>query len=162
MSKTLSWEIDTSEARRYIERMIAAMASYEEPLAEGARFLRTSFGVNFDSSGSMVGGWPVLSPRTAEWRAANGFPATNPILVNTGGLRSAVYGARADIGNKRASLSVNHRLAPFHQYGSRKVGLPKREIVFVPRGFAELMGRRLEGHIVPGRMTAQLRGLFQR
>lgn len=162
MSKTISWEVDASDAIGLIDRMMRAMVSYEEPLSEGSRFLKTKFGANFDSQGSMVGGWPALAPRTAEWRAANGYPPTNPILVNEGGLRAAVFGARTVVNNKDATVNVQHRVAPFHQYGSTKVNLPAREIVFVPTGFAELMARRLGGHIIPARMTAELRNLFQR
>lgn len=162
MSKSLSWEIDTSDAVNFIDRMIASMVSYAEPLKEGEGFLRTEFGVNFDSEGKRVGGWPALSPRTAAWRAANGYPPLRPILVNDGTLKEAVYGARGDVGNKDATLSVRNRVAPFHQYGSTKVNLPAREIVFVPKGFAELMARRLGGHIIPNRMTSELRNLFQR
>lgn len=162
MKRTVSWEVDASEAVELVDEMLTAMSSYRKPLSEGAMFLKTTFGTNFDSSGSLVGGWKPLSPRTAAWRAQEGYPPTNPILVNTGGLRSAVFGARADVGSDEMTVAVTHRLAPFHQYGSTKVGLPQREIVFVPKGFAELMARRLEGHIIPGRMTSQLRNLFQR
>lgn len=160
MSKTMSWEVDASDAIRFIEEMKEAMVSYQGPLEGATKFLRTEFGVNFDSQGAQVGGWKPLSPVTAAWRAENGYPATNPILVNEGGLKAAVYGARPDVGAKEATLSVNHRLAPFHQFGSNKVNLPAREIVFVPKGFAELFAARLAGHIVPNAMTSQLRKLF--
>lgn len=163
MSKrTVSWEIDTSEAVALIDKMIANAASYNEPLSEGAKFLRTEFQINFDSSGSQVGGWKPLAPTTSAWRAANGFPPSRPILVNEGDLRAAVLALKERIGNKEATLSVNHPLAPFHQYGSTKVGLPQRQIVFEPKGFGELMARRLGAHIIPNRMTAELRRLFQR
>jgi phage gpG-like protein len=162
MSKTMSWEIDASEAIKLIDDMKEAMVSYHGPLSEATKFLRVEFGVNFDSQGAQVGFWKPLSPVTAAWRAEHGYPPTNPILVNEGDLQAAVWGARPDVRDKDATLSVNHRLAPFHQFGSTKVHLPAREIVFVPKGFAELMAARLAGHIVPGRMTSSLKKLFRR
>lgn len=160
--RTLKWEIDTDEAVALVEQMLAAMESYEEPLEEGAFYMRTKFQENFDSQGSQVGGWAPLSPRTSAWRASHGYPPQYPILVNEGDLRAHVMGMQQRVDRDEVTMSVNHRLAPFHQYGSPKVKLPKREILFEPDGFGDLMARRLEGHIIPGRMTSELRNLFQR
>lgn len=162
MSKTLSWEVDASEAIAFVDKMIRNAASYREPLSEAAKFLRVEFQENFNSQGAMVGGWAPLSPRTSAWRVKHGYPATHPILVNEGGLRTAVKMMGEDVGAKEAHLSVNHPLAPYHQYGSTKVHLPQRKILFEPKGFADLLARRLTAHIIPNRMTAELRRLFQR
>jgi hypothetical protein len=136
------------------------MGSYREPLNEGIAFLRTAFGTNFDSSGSMVGGWQPLAPATQAWRAKNGIPPVAPILVNNGSLRMAVLMGRGDVGARDATLTIESDIAPFHQYGSRKTGLPKREIVFEPPGFADLMARRIRAHIIPNSYANDLKALL--
>jgi phage gpG-like protein len=152
--------VDASDAKNLVDSMVDNMRSYQVPLREANSFLKEEFGKNFDSEGAMVGGWAPLSPRTQAWRAKNGFPVPGPILVNDGSLRAAVANLKARAGDKEATYAVEHRLAPFHQYGSRKTNLPRREIVFEPPGFARLMGRRIAGHILPNAMTAELRRLF--
>lgn len=136
------------------------MGSYRVPLQEGVNYLRTAFQQNFDSQGAMVGGWQPLSPFTSAWRARNGYPPVAPILVNNGSLRASVLAGRGDIGAKEARLTINNRIAKFHQYGSAKTRLPQREIVFEPPGFAQLMARRVRAHIMPNTFTADLRALF--
>lgn len=136
------------------------MGSYREPLQEGVNYLRTAFQENFDSQGMMVGGWKPLAPTTSAWRAKNGYPPVGPILVNNGSLRAAVLAGRGDVGAREARLTINNRVAPFHQYGSVKTGLPQREIVFEPPGFAQLMARRIRAHIMPNTFTADLKALF--
>lgn len=152
--------VDASEAIDLVDSMVDKMRSYREPLREANAFLKEEFGKNFDSEGAMVGGWEPLSPRTQAWRVKNGYPVPGPILVNDGSLRAAVANLKARAEDKSATYAVEHRLAPFHQYGSRKTNLPRREIVFEPPGFGRLMSRRLAGHILPGAMTADLRRLF--
>jgi hypothetical protein len=132
------------------------MGSYRVPLQEGVSYLRGAFQANFDSSGSMVGGWAPLSPVTSAWRVRNGFPPVAPILVNNGTLRAAVLASRGDVGAKEARLTIENRIAPFHQYGSLRGRLPKREIVFEPPGFARLMARRIRAHILPEAFPADL------
>jgi hypothetical protein len=149
-------DVDTSE----LAAMRRNMGSYREPLMEGIAFLRTAFGNNFDSSGSMVGGWAPLAPSTSAWRAKNGIPPFAPILVNNGTLRTAVLMGRGDVGAKDATLTIESEIASFHQYGSRKGNLPKREIVFEPPGFADLMARRIRAHIVPDSYANDLKALL--
>jgi len=134
--------------------------SYRIPLEQGVAYLRTAFQENFDSQGLMVGGWQPLSPVTSLWRVQNGYPPVAPILVNNGSLRADVLAARGDVGAREARLTINNRIAPFHQYGSLKGRLPQREIVFEPPGFANLMARRIRAHIMPNTFTADLRALF--
>lgn len=160
--QTITIKVDASPAISYFRKMLENTRSYAEPLREGTVFLKTAFGTNFDSEGSLVGGWKPLDPKTSAWRVEEGFPPFGPILVNTGGLRAAVFGARTDVGRKEASVTVEHRLATFHQYGSTKVNLPAREIVFEPAGFAKLMAERLKEHILPNGESARLRNLFKR
>jgi hypothetical protein len=152
----ISVSADTTE----LSAMRRNMGSYRIPLQEGVNYLRTAFQENFDSSGSMVGGWKPLAPTTSLWRAKNGYPPVAPILVNNGSLRAAVLAARGDVGAQEARLTINNRLAPFHQYGSLKGRLPQREIVFEPAGFANLMARRVRAHIMPNTFSADLRALF--
>lgn len=147
---------DTSE----LSAMRRNMGSYREPLMEGVSFLRTTFGTNFDSSGSMVGGWAPLAPTTQAWRAKHGIPPVAPILVNNGSLRMAVLMGRGDVGARDATLTIESDIAPFHQYGSLKTHLPKREIVFEPPGFADLMARRIRAHIMPNSYANDLKALL--
>lgn len=141
-----------------ISSMRDNMTSYREPLREGIAFLRTTFGTNFDSSGSMVGGWDPLRPATSKWRAEHGLPPVAPILVNNGSLRAAVLGAQGDVGSHSAELTIRHELVRFHQYGTRH--MTSRKIVFEPAGFAHLMARRIRAHIMPNAFTSDLRALF--
>lgn len=153
-----SVKVDVSVDTREIAAMRRNMSSYRVPLSEGIAYLRTTFGTNFDSSGSMVGGWDPLRPATSKWRAENGLPPFAPILVNNGSLRAAVLGAQGDVGSHTAELTVKHELVRFHQYGTRH--MVSRKIVFEPAGFAQLMARRIGAHIQPNTSTPDLRAIF--
>lgn len=145
---TVEYHIDTSDALRLLDEIKTKMKSYAVPLTEGATFLQRQFGFNFDSQGSQVGGWPVLSPVTAAYRIKHGLPGPGPMLVETGALKAALFGMRPRIGFRTAEMSVTGKVAKFHQYGT--VHMPAREIMFVPKGFAGLMARKTLGHILPG------------
>ena len=145
---------DTTE----IAAMRRNMSSYRTPLLEGVQYLRGAFGTNFDSQGSMVGGWDPLKPATSKWRAEQGLPPFGPMLVNNGSLRAAVLAAQGDVGSHSAELSIKHELVGYHQYGTRN--MVSRKILFEPAGFAQLMARRIRAHIVPNTFTADLRALF--
>jgi phage gpG-like protein len=161
VAREVSIEIDTSDARNMIAGMIKQMTRYSEPFREANFFLREEFGKNFDSSGSMVGGWAPLAPRTQAWRASQGYPPTGPILVNDGSLRAAVLNLKSKPDAKRATFYVDHPVAGFHQYGSTQSNLPQRRIVFDPPGFSQLMARRISAHIMPDGMTRELKRLFR-
>jgi hypothetical protein len=57
---------------------------------------------------------------------------------------------RGDVGARDATLTIDSEIASFHQYGSRKGNLPKREIVFEPPGFAGRLGTRIAKFVVDG------------
>jgi phage gpG-like protein len=153
----VNYSVDASEAIALVDEIKTAMKSYVGPLTEAGEFLEAEFAVNFASDGSQVGGWAPLSPYTTNWRVKHGYgPA--PTLVNDGDLAAAVFSLKHRVGNKGASFAVDNEVAGFHQFGTRH--MPARRIVFEPPGFAELMARRVAGHIVPNGATNGLTRLF--
>lgn len=105
---------------------------------------------NFASNGLLVGGWSPLDPEYFAWKSVR-FPGA-PTLVRSGqlfrslGTQNASSAARKD----EVVIGTNLRYAKFHQYGTNK--MPKRQIIFEPKGFSKELGERALRWIAHGRM----------
>ena len=157
MSKSLSYEIDASDAIHFIEGMLEAMNDYGVPLEGATKFLKLKINENFEGGGKERH-WAPLSPVTAAYKAEHALPPEP--LVRYGGLQAAVAFPQTEIATHSASVGIHNDVAPFHQYGSTKVHLPKREIVFEPKGFGDMFARRCVAHILPKAMTRELMKAF--
>lgn len=95
---------------------------------------------NFAANGLLSGGWAPLDPEYFAWKTVR-FPGA-PTLVRTGQLFRSLGSDNVAMGVKKneAVIGTNLRYAKFHQYGTSK--MPKRQIVFEPRGFADELGKR--------------------
>jgi len=135
-----------------------AIASFSAMILRGKSFapvlewakadLRKSFATNFASNGLLVGGWAPLDAEYAAWKSVR-FPGA-PTLVQTGELFRSLSTDNFS-GAARPNeivIGTNLRYAKFHQYGTSK--MPKREIVFEPKGFARELAKRAAQWVVRG------------
>lgn len=76
------------EAERYINRVIGELQEPKGGLVKATNKVAEVFAKNYDSEGSMVGGWPDLAEMTQDIREEQGFPASHPILIRYGSLRA--------------------------------------------------------------------------
>lgn len=107
-----------------------------------------SFAQNFTSNGLLVGGWAPLDPTYAAWKAVR-FPG-RPTLVQNGRLFRSLTAdnAGAAVGPNEVVVGTNLRYAKFHQYGTTK--MPKREIMFEPRGFHKDLKDKVYNWVIKG------------
>lgn len=122
------------------EGMALRMSDFA-PVLEWAKVtLTAAWRSNFASNGLLVGGWAPLDPEYFAWKTVR-FPGA-PTLVQTGRLFRSVGTDNAvmSVRKNEAVIGTNLRYAKFHQYGTTK--MPKREIIFEPKGFADSLGKR--------------------
>jgi len=137
-----------------------AIAAFEGMILRGKDFapvlewakkdLQKSFATNFASNGLLVGGWAPLDPEYAGWKQVR-FPGA-PTLVQTGELFRSLTtdNFSGSIKPNEIIIGTNLRYAKFHQYGTSK--MPKREIVFEPKGFARELAKRAAQWVVKGKI----------
>lgn len=91
---------------RNIRRMKLAEEAIEDPrLVPVVNAIADIWKVNFDTEGSLVGGWRPLSEMTQEVRRSRGFNPKHPILEQYGQLRYAAVEALSKTTSE--SLTVN-------------------------------------------------------
>lgn len=112
--------------------------------------LEKTYAANIMASGLLAGGWDPLSPSYAAWKTAR-FPGA-PIMVRGGRLfrsLSELNDSAINVINKTdAQFGTTVEYAKFHQYGTSK--MPKRKIVFEPRGFASDLGDKIAKYVKYG------------
>lgn len=130
---------------------IATRAQTILPLYPKVRtYLQAANASNFTTNGLPTGGWDPLSPGYSSWKASR-FPGAPP-MVRTGKLfasLTALSGAANKASNTEFQFGTTVEYAKFHQYGTEK--MPKRQIVFVPAGFAKWLASSVGTWIVEGR-----------
>lgn len=157
--------VDTSEVRTLLTGMAARMTNYYTVSEEAKVYLEAANAANFAANGLPSGGWAPLQPQTAAWKLAHGYPTET--LVASGELFESVThfaGTGSQIRPKSAEFGTTVSYAKFHQYGAPRAHLPKRQVVFEPPGFAELIAEATAQHIKGGTVVAaasQLRSLFR-
>lgn len=122
------------------EGMAIRMDNMAPVLEWAKKDLTKAWRTNFASNGLLVGGWAPLDPEYFSWKMVR-FPGA-PTLVRTGRLFRSLGESNVamTIGKDEAVIGTNLRYAKFHQYGTDK--MPKRPVVFEPKGFAAEFGRR--------------------
>jgi phage gpG-like protein len=163
MSTSVS--VDTSEVKALFAEINARMTSYQSVWGQAKQYLSAAHSANFASSGLPVGGWAPLQPETAAWKAGEGFPPVP--LIRTGELFRSVAAASGppnEMRPKSMQFGTSVDYAKFHQYGAPRANLPKRQIIFEPPGFAQMLAESVADHIKPSgaaSATSALRSLFR-
>jgi len=144
--------INVGDLDRKLEKMALRAGSWLPLVPEAQNKLRLANIENFASNGLPSGGWSPLSPQYAGWKAIR-FPGAPP-MVRTGKLFSSLANlnntaARATNDSFEFGTTVSY--AKFHQMGTEK--MPKRQVVFVPRGFAEWLGSSYAKWVVEGEIS---------
>lgn len=157
--------VDTSEVKALFAEINARTTTYQSVWAQAKQYLRAAHAANFSSNGLPVGGWAPLQPETAAWKAAEGYPPV-PLFRSGELFRSIAMasGPPNEMRPKSMQFGTNVDYAKFHQYGAPRANLPKRQIVFEPPGFAQMLAESVADHLKPSRgvaATSALRGLFK-
>ena len=155
----IDFSLDASEAKRLFTQIAERTAHFGDVFMLAREYLRAAWSANFAGNGFMVGGWAPLAPETAAWKAKHGYPL-NPLIGNGNLMRSllSMAGPANDIGSHSASFGTTVDYAHFHQTGTRH--MPKREIVFDPPGFANVLAEATAHHLMPGGL-AEFKGSFR-
>ena len=147
-------KVDSDDAKERLDDMQDRTEEMGPVLRWAKSRLEEATKENFLSQGSvsaksMLGGaWPPLSPEYGAWKAVNW---ATPLMVRTGGLffdatnLDVLGGSSSD---KSITLSVNNRIAKFHQYGTEN--MPARPILFTPRDFDRDLGKVARKYIKHG------------
>jgi phage gpG-like protein len=125
----------------------ADISDFREPLQASTDELLKTFDLNFDSSGSMFGGWVARKPQMKGGVRVD----TWPLMDKTGELRR---GFVASVGSSEASI-VNFKtvgkkgwnLATLHQYGTSR-GLPVRKVMGITEEDKTMIVKTFQLHIV--------------
>lgn len=150
-------DVDTAKVLRSLSEMEDRADNQRPVLEHGREILKRANAENFASNGLPVGGWAPLDAEYGSWKSAN-FPGAPP-MVRTGRLfrdLTTLRGAGNVIGQNVATFRANVKYAKFHQYGTTK--MPKREILFEPRGFAQELADYSRRYIIDGETVASIFG----
>jgi phage gpG-like protein len=143
--------IDIGNLDRQLEKM-ALRAGTMMPIAPAAQNkLRLANIENFTSNGLPSGGWSPLDAQYGAWKAIR-FPGAPP-MVRSGKLFSSLASltnTATKITKDSFEFGTTVSYAKFHQMGTSK--MPKRQVVFVPRGFAEWLGSSYAKWVVEGEL----------
>lgn len=128
-----------------------------KPVMEDIRDeLRLTWTKNFTANGLAVGGWKPLDAEYGAWKAVH-FPGAPP-LIQTGHLFQAIASLRGnmvEINRDGARFNLpDVRHAKFHQYGTTK--MPKRELMFEPRGRQRPWTKMMKEHVLGKRDIARI------
>lgn len=145
----VDYEIDIGNLDRQLEKM-AIRAGTMLPLAPAAQEkIRLANIENFTSNGLPTGGWAPLDAQYGAWKAIR-FPGVPP-MVRSGKLFSSLASLNNSalrVTNQSFEFGTRVSYAKFHQMGTTK--MPKRQIVFVPRRFAEWLGSSYAKWVIDG------------
>lgn len=140
---------DLDECINQVEDMIERSDDFRPVFREMREDLSSEWQRNFQTNGSLVGGWSPLDKEYGTWKSVN-FPGAPP-MVRSGKLFRSLTELRGkpnEINKNRAQFGTNLEYAKFHQYGTTK--MPQRKLVFEPRGFAQKWGESLPKFIITG------------
>ena len=133
-------EIDMGGVIEKLEAMQARSKNFYIPLMEAKKSLGAYNAANFASQGGLVGGWkPHDFDTHAGW----------PVLIRSGKLEASLVsldGPPNRVGRTRATFGTSVKYAKFHESGTFK--MPRREIVFEPKGWARGVAESCVNHIL--------------
>lgn len=159
---SVSIKVDTSEVRSLFDRTIRKTSDFSLVMEEARAYLGAANAANFTSGGLPVGGWAPLAPKTVMWKVKHGQPATP--LIGNGRLfesLSTLQGPPNHVGPTGAQFGTDIEYAQFHQSGAPRANLPKRQIVFTPPGFAQMIAQAGAKHIDDSGSISDFRALFR-
>lgn len=143
MRAKINIECDNDAAMRRLEGMKLRSTNFKPLFWYARQVLQTANSANFTTGGLPSGSkW---EPRTR--------PYPWPLMIRTGKLMSSLtnlFGPPNNVDNTSAKFGTNVEYAKFHQYGTTK--MPKRKILFEPRGFASDLGRKAADYVVNARI----------
>jgi len=136
-------DCDADDVIRRLEGMKLRATNFK-PLFWYARLeLQRANAENFGAGGLPTGSkW---EPRTR--------PYPWPLMIRTGKLMDSLlslFGPPNNIDNTNAQFGTSVEYAKFHQYGTTK--MPKRKIVFEPRGFARDLAEKAASYVANARV----------
>ena len=133
-----------------IKRAQSFAPAYRWARREMIRWNASNFATLGEASGKP---WNALDTEYQAWKIAH--HGAVPTMIRTGDLYRdliTLRGGPNHIGHKSAAFGTNIEYAHFHQTGTRH--MPQREIVFVPKRFAESLGEKMAEHVVEGNVVA--------
>lgn len=151
MPSNLNLQIHVNASRAIIklEQMAERAKDFRPVFRWAKRELGLMNGANFAQGGLPVGGWSPLNPQYAEWKSRN-YPGRPDMVVSKklfNSLRN-LNGPANRIGLTTAEFGTDVEYAKFHQYGTNK--MPKRQIVYEPAGFANMLAMLSARYVVEG------------
>lgn len=145
------FEMDIGDLDKKLSKMSKRALTMLPLFPEAQARLQMANAANFASNGLLAGGWAPLDAKYGAWKAVR-FPGA-PTMVRTGKLFSSLVNltntaTRAT--NTEFQFGTTVSYAKFHQMGTEK--MPKRQVVFIPRSFAEWLGSSYAAWVVDGKV----------
>ncbi len=171
MAQTSTIKVDTRELKGYIRRVARRERNLRPIWREVFNDLADAHVRNFQTDGAAVGGWKPLTRRYFNEKFSQGYGKKT--MVRTGDLELALSrfrgkGSETAMHPTRAFWGIDVgpespiSYAKFHQMGTRN--MHERQIVFVPKGFADNVGDMAAEHIIEDGAARNLknraRGVF--
>jgi phage gpG-like protein len=138
----ISVKVSTDNLKRFGEAA-AGVKDFTRPNREIAIELYRWMLRNYDSGGSLVGGWTPLSPRTAAYKAKRGW-STVPLAPRTGRLR---MGFSYSSNNERAVAFNPVPYSAYHDKGAPSRNLPRRQLLPNAENVEKYAARIYQAHV---------------
>lgn len=130
----LEFTIDDKKVVRVLDTAGRALKTYKAPLTDISKDLLKTIDLNFDSRGSLYGGW---APRT------KAYPW--PLLENTGTMRDNFD---KEVTDKQASIFNLTDYFVYHQSSApRTTNLPRRVMMSLRRQDARMITKTFQSYI---------------
>lgn len=140
---TIDSNIDVAKALQRLESMNLRAKNFKPVYSDAKDYLEKANAANFAAGGLPSGGWKPRKDAYA-WPIMKKTGRLFNSLTNMSGPPNTVTPTGAHI------FGTDVEYAKFHQYGSFDRSLPKRQIIFNPTGFSELMGRKAASWVARG------------
>jgi len=136
----LKWRIEgVTELGRILHKMQRKVTDFKEPLWKSSKLVLADIERNFDTEGSLVGGWKKLAPSTVAGRIRAGYGGEHPILQRTGALKRSFY---AYVDSKKAIVSSKGiHYYKYHQSRLPRTNLPRRAMLVLTKQTRENIQR---------------------
>jgi len=132
------------ELHRILALTNQKVSSFRQPLQKSARLIRDDVEKNFETEGSLVGGWQPLARSTVRGREREGYGGEHPILQKTGALRKSFY---SYVDEKKAVVSSKSPYFVYHQSRLPRKKLPRRAMLvlteYTRQNIVELFNRHI-------------------
>lgn len=115
----ITFKLDDGKAQKMLNKVLAGMKDWTEPLLETEKFQQESIQKQFDSEGDHITGkWKGLSSSTIAARLRLGF-GRGPILQNTGRLKRSFR--RKELTTNKLSITSEVPYYAYHQLGTKRM-----------------------------------------